>query len=95
MVVQRSIGQQVLHQQHGERTHQFGCPVEALWHPFDFRDEVTGSIRMSIVVGIADVEHRVQELFFGLEVVQQSGRTDTGFAGDLRQRGIAPAVASH
>ena len=38
-------------------------------------DEITGAvIRMDVVVGVAGVEHRVEQLFLGLEVVQQAGR---------------------
>ncbi len=45
------------------------------------------------VVGVAGVEHGVQQLFLGFEVVQQAGGRHPGFLGDLRERGVAPAVA--
>ena len=48
---------------------------------------------MRVVVGVAGIEHRVEQLLLGLEVVQQPGRADPGLLGDLRQRGVAPAVA--
>jgi hypothetical protein len=45
------------------------------------------------VVLVAGVEHRVEQLLLGLEVVQQPGRRHPGFLGDLGQRGVAPSVA--
>jgi hypothetical protein len=35
----------------------------------------------------------MQQLFFGFEVVEQAGWTDTGLTGNLGQRRIAPPVA--
>ena len=73
--------------------HQFGRPVEPIGDRGDLRDQVAGPVGVRVVIGVADVEHRVQQLFFGFEVVQQAGRTDTGLTGDLGQRRIAPPVA--
>ncbi len=57
-------------------------------------DEVTGAVvGVDLVVGVAGVEHRVEQLFLGFEVMQQPGRGHPGLLGDLRQRGVAPAVA--
>ncbi len=48
---------------------------------------------MGVVVGVAGIQHRVEQLFLGLEVMQQPGRRDAGFLGDQGQRRVAPAVA--
>ena len=58
----------------------------------DFRDQVARPVRMRVVVGVADVEHRVQQLFLGVEVMQQAGGADAGFAGDLGKGRVAPPV---
>jgi len=55
---------------------------------------VAGPVGVRVVVGVANVEHRVEQLFFGFEVMQQSGRADPGLPGDLGQRRIAPPIAS-
>ena len=93
-VVQRRVGRDVLDQQHGERADQFGRAVEPLCHPPDLGDEVPGRpVGVRVVVGVAGVEHRVEQLLLGLEMMQQPGRGHPGFLGDLGQRGVAPAVA--
>ena len=93
-VVQRSVGGDVLDEQHGERADQFGRPVEPLGHPAELGDQVSGSVvRVGVVVGVAGVEHRVEQLLLGLEVMQQPGGGHPGLLGDLGQRGVAPAVA--
>ena len=74
-VVQRRVGRDVLDEQHGERADQFGCAVEALGHPAELGDQVAGLVvRVDVVVFVAGVEHRVEQLLLGLEVVQQPGR---------------------
>ena len=93
-VVQWSVGGDVLDEQHGEGADQLGCPVEPLWHADQLGDQVTGAVvRVGRIIGVAGVEHRVEQLLLGLEVMQQPGRRDAGFLGDLGQRGVAPAVA--
>ena len=93
-VVQRSVGRDVLDEQHRERADELGGAVEPLGHPAQLADEVTGAvIRVDGVVGVARVEHGVEQLFLGLEVVQQAGRGHPGFLGDLCQGRIAPSVA--
>src|ERR1700747_3031964 len=47
---------------------------------------------MRVVVGVADVEHRVQQLFLGCEVMQQAGGAHAGLAGDLGKGRAAPPV---
>jgi hypothetical protein len=46
-----------------------------------------------LVIEVACVEHRVQQLLFGLEMMQQPRGGDTGFAGNLGKCCAAPAVA--
>ncbi len=93
-VVQRRVGRDVLDQQHRESADEFGCAVEPLGHAAEFGDQIAGAVvRMDLVVGVAGVENGVEQLFLGLEVVQQPRRRHAGFLGDLRQRGVAPAVA--
>ena len=89
----RSVRVDVLRQQHGVGAHQFGRPIEPVGDCGDFRDQVAGAVGVCVVVGVADVEHRVEQLFFGFEVMQQPGRTDPGLPGDLGQRRRAPPVA--
>ena len=73
---------------------EFGGAVEPLGHPAELGDEVAGLVvGVDVVVGVAGVEHRVEQLLLGLEVMQQPGGRHPGFLGDLRQRGVAPAVA--
>ena len=48
---------------------------------------------MGVVIEVPRVQHRVQQLFLGFEVMQQAGGGDPGFPGDLGERGVAPAVA--
>lgn len=48
---------------------------------------------MDLVVGVTGIENRVEQLFLGLEVVQQTRRAHPGLLRDLRQRGVPPAVA--
>ena len=92
-VVQWSVGGDVLDQQHGECADQFGGPVEPLGHSAELRDQIPGSvIRVGVIVGVAGIEHRVEQLLLGLEVVQQPGGGHPGLLGDLSQRGVAPAV---
>ena len=92
--MQRRVGRDVLNQQHGERADQFGRAVEPLCHPPDLVDEVPcRPVGVRVVVSVAGVEHRVEELLLGLKMMQQPGRGHPGFLGYLGQRGIAPAVA--
>ena len=93
-VVQWSVGRDVLDEQHRECADQFGRAVEPLGHAAELGDEVTGAvIRVGVVVVVAGVEHRVEQLLLGLEVMQQSRGRDPGFLGDLGQGGVAPPVA--
>ena len=92
-VVQRSVRVEVLRQQHAVGADQFGRPVEPIGDRGDLRDQVAGPVGVRVVVGVANVEHRVEQLFFGFEVMQQPGRTDPGLPGDLGQRRVAPPVA--
>ena len=48
---------------------------------------------MCVVVGVTRIEHRVEQLLLGFEVMQQPGRRDAGLLGYLGQRGVAPAIA--
>ena len=84
--MQRRVGRDVLDQQHRERADEFGCAVEPLGHAAEFGDQVAGAVvRVDLVVGVAGVENRVEQLFFGFEVVQQAGGSHPGLLGDLRQ----------
>ena len=80
-------------QQHGERADQFGRPVEAIGDLSDLAEQIAGPVGVGLVVEVARVQHSVQQLLLGFEVMQQSRGGDPGFAGDLGQRGVAPAVA--
>ena len=80
-------------QQHGERAQQFGRPVEAIGDLSDLAEQIAAPVGVGLVVEVARVQHRVQQLFLGFEVMQQSRRGNPGFAGDLGQRRVAPAVA--
>ena len=54
---------------------EFRRAVEPLGHAAELGEEVTGAvIRVGVVVVVAGVEHRVEQLLLGLEVVQQPGR---------------------
>ena len=70
-----------------------GRPLEPLGHPFQLLDDVARHVHVGQVVGVAGVEHRVQKLFFGLEVMQQTSRGHAGFLRDLAERGATPAIA--
>ena len=59
----------------------------------DLGNQVAGPVGVGLVVEVARVEHRVQQLFLGFEVMQQPSGSDAGLAGDLGQRRGAPAVA--
>src|SRR5262249_30201847 len=73
---------------------QLGRAVEPLGHPPDLCDEVAGRpVRMGVVIGVAGVEHRVEQLVFGFEVMQQPRRSDAGLLGYLSQRCVAPSAA--
>ena len=72
--MQRGVGRDVLDQQHGEGADEFGRAVEALGHPADLGDQIAGPVGVGVVVGVARVEHRVEQLLLGFEVVQQTGR---------------------
>ena len=50
------------------------------------------AVGVGVVVGVAGIQHRVEQLFLRLEVMQQARRADPGFLGDLPERGIPPAV---
>ena len=92
--MQRGVRRDVLDQQHRERADQLGGAFEPLGHPAQLGDQVAAAvIRVGVVVGVAGVEHRVEQLFLGFEVVQQTGGRDPGLLGDLGQRRVAPAVA--
>jgi hypothetical protein len=92
-VVQGRVGGNVLRQQHSECAHQFGCPVEAVGDLSDLPEQIAESVRMRVVVAVTRVQHRVQQLLLGFEVMQKARRGDSGFAGDLGERRVAPAVA--
>ena len=92
-VVQRSVGQDVLDQQHRERADKFGRPVEAFGDLGDLDEKVTGPVGVRVVVEVTRVQHRVQQLLLGFEVMQQARGGDPGLAGDLCERRVAPAVA--
>ena len=71
----------------GARSKRSGDPAE-------LGDQVAGLVvGVDGVVFVAGIEHRVEQLLLGFEVVQQPGRRDAGFLGDLGQRGVAPSVA--
>ena len=92
-VVQRCVGSDVLRQQHREGSDQLRGTFEALRDPAELGDQIARPVRVRVVVGVAGVQHRVEQLLLGLEVVQQPGGRHPGLFGDLRQRGGAPAVA--
>ena len=74
-VVQRRVGRDVLDKQHGERADQFGCALEPLGYPAELGDEVAGQVvRVGAVVLVAGIEHRIEQLLLGLEMMQQPGR---------------------
>ena len=58
-VVQRCFRVDILRQQHGECAHQFRRPVEPIGDRGDFCDQIAGPVRMSVVIGVADVERGV------------------------------------
>ena len=71
----------------GARSNRSGTRLE-------FGDQIAGAVvRVDLVVGVAGVENGVEQLLLGFEMVQQPGGRHPGFLGDLRQRGVAPAVA--
>ena len=50
-------------------------------------------VGMDFVVGVSSVEHGVEQLLFGLEVMQQAGGRDARFLRDQSQGRVAPAIA--
>ncbi len=92
-VVQRRIGEDVLDQQHSESAHQFGGPVKTVRDRGDLVEQVTGPVGVGVVIEVAGIEHRVQQLLLRFEVMQQPRGRDPGLAGDLGERRAAPAVA--
>ena len=65
-----------------------GVSPAGLLHHFESKEQL-----LNAVLDARDVDDGVQELFLGLEVVQQPCGADPGLLGDLRQRRVAPAVA--
>ncbi len=92
-IVQWRIGLDVLDQEHGEGADQLRRPDEPFGHPLDLLSEITGPVGMGVVIEIARIEYRVEQLLLGLEMVKQTCRRDADFPGDLSQRGVAPAIA--
>jgi hypothetical protein len=74
----RVLGQ-VFGQEDREHADQFGRALEPLGHPRQLLDRVAAEIRGGQVVDVSRVEHSVQQLLFGFEVMQQADRGDTGF----------------
>ncbi len=56
-------------------------------------EQIAGPVGMGVVIEVTRIEHRVQQLLLGFEVMQQPRGGDAGFAGDLGERRVAPAVA--
>ena len=94
-IVQWSIWIEVFGLENCEHADQIGRPLVSLRDPVQLLDDVAFQIRVRQVVGVAGVEHGVQQLLFGLEVMQQAGRGHASFLSDLAERGAAPSVTSH
>jgi hypothetical protein len=90
--MQRGSRIKVFDQEHGEHADQIGSPVESLANPFHLPDHVHRQIGMGVVVRIASLEYRMQQVLFGLEMMQQSGGGDPGLMGDLTESRAAPAI---
>jgi hypothetical protein len=80
---QRGLRVEVLNQEDDERPDQIGRPPEAFDDPADLLGDVTVGVAVNVVVQVAGVEHRVQQLILGVEVMEQTGGADPGVPGDL------------
>ena len=58
----------------------------------ELRDEIAGRIVLGEIVRVAGIEHRVQQLLLGLEMMQQAGRADPGLLRDLPECRAAASV---
>ena len=84
-IVQWSVRLDVLDEQHREGADQFGRPDEPFCDPLDLLSEVTGAVGVGVVIVIARIEHCIEQLLLGLEMMEQTGRRDADLPGDLRQ----------
>src|SRR5262249_15114299 len=67
--------------------------VEAIGDLGDFAEEIAATVGVGVVVEVTRVQHRVQQLLLGFEMMQQPRGADPGFAGYLGERCVTPAVA--
>ena len=94
-IMQRSVWIEVFGLENCEHADQIRCPLVPLRDPLQLLDEIAVQVRVCQVVGVAGVKHGVQQLFLGLEVVQQARRGHASFLRDLAERGAAPPVTGH
>ncbi len=90
--MQRGVRVEALAQQHDERADHAGWPIEPLAHAAQLRLQVAVEIGDGLVLRVAGIEHGVQQLLLGGEMVQEARRAHPGGPGDLAER-CRPASA--